>query len=305
MNENIGIGYVRLSEKDRDIKSDIALIQEYFSELTEQKVDSYKEFLSGLSVETSISNQINEIVSYAKNNKVSLSCILIEKYVSGDNPNRPEFKKIFALAESKKYNMLILRALDRLTRGGSETQEDNLFLLVHYGVQVVSLTEDISNEFNRYLYGFINKIPIILGRMKTKNMMNKKKDSGVAYIRAPFGYKNVKKKDVYWQPTSKSKIVSSVYELLLSGVSKKNIMARYNINRHLFARIYQNKNYVGVSSADVHKSIISHNSHVRGSNKKIIETKKVEYFGNHQPLISPQTWKTMFPDDMGLVEELL
>jgi len=266
------IGYARLSQKDRDLPQE--------------------------ELETSIINQENEIRQYCKKHEFKLIDIYREKYITGDDPDRPKFNELLEDVKNKKFDVLVVRSLSRITREGSEAQEDYILYFGYHGVEVVSMTEDTKNELTRFIYGFINRIPIILGRISTRQMREGKKALGMAYFRAPFGYKNLKKQKNYWKLTKESEVVLEVFDRKLAKEDFKKTISELKINVSLYYKILGNRNYVGVRLADgTFNSIISHNKYVKDSKKKIIDVIKDEYLGHHPALISPENWLRIHPGD--------
>lgn len=282
MIQKLAVGYVRISQKDRT--------------------------LSKVELETSITNQENEIKQYCKKEKHELIKIYREKYITGDDPTRPIFNEMIRDAKKKQFDILVVRSLSRLTREGSEAQEDYMTYFNYYSIEVKSLTENIDNELNRFIYGFIHKIPIILGRINTKHMRKGKKQDGRAYIKAPYGYVNLKKRKRYWKVNNKeAEIVRNVFEMKIRGMSYKAIVISVEITNELYYKILKTRSYVGVKVKDNFKSIISHKSYIKDSKKKIIDIKQEEYFGFHEPLVSPQDWLKVNPEDKDnvCIKELL
>lgn len=274
--------YIRLSKRDRSLSKE--------------------------ELETSIVNAQNEAREYCKRNDIELVKIYVEKYITGDDPNRPVLQEVIDDAKKGEFHILIVRSLSRLTREGSEKQEDYIILFGYYGVEVVSLTEDTKNELNRLIYGFVHRIPIILARIGTKQMRTGKVAIGKAYIKAPFGYKNVKSPGTYWKINEKAEIVKKVFKMALDEEGKSKIIRKLGITYKLYNKIINNKNYVGVKFSDgKYKSIISHTSYIKNSSKEVVDTKKVEYFGTHEPLISAWNWIKLHPEDRNneLVKALL
>lgn len=264
--------YIRLSQKDRHIEDDI---------------------------DTSIVNAKSEASIYCKKfYNCELDKIYIEKYITGDDPNRLVLNQMIEDAKKGEFNILIVRSLSRLTREGSEKQEDYIILLGYYGVEVVSMTEDAKNELNRFIFGFVHRLPIILARIYTKQMRQGKQAQGKAYVKAPFGYKNVKKSNQYWIYNKDAEKVREVFSMHLKGFTLDEIMKALKLSYKVVHKILNNVNYVGIKLPDgSYKSIINHIKYIKDSNKIIINKEKVAYLGFHEPLISPEDWLKIHPED--------
>lgn len=268
--KKIGSGYIRVSRKDRNTAKG--------------------------EIETTIINATERIKSYFKKNNIELYEIYIDVNKSGDDPNRPEFHRMRDDAKKGLFNLLVVTKLSRLTRSGGESQANIIAYFAYHRVDIISLTEDISNELNREIIAFLNKLPIIIARIDTEGMREGKKSIGRAYIKSPFGYKNLKKKKEYWKVIyDESDIVKGVFEIVLKG---GKFCSKLGISKRLFDKILNNQNYVGVKLSDgSYKSIISHKHYIKDSDKKVIDIQKEAYFGFHEPLISPQDWIRLHPDD--------
>jgi DNA invertase Pin-like site-specific DNA recombinase len=66
---------------------------------------------------------------------------IYEDHDSGSRPDRPEFRRMFADAAARKFDLLLFWALDRLTREGTLATLKYLELLESHGVHWRSLTE--------------------------------------------------------------------------------------------------------------------------------------------------------------------
>lgn len=255
------VGYVRLSQKERKLSKD--------------------------EIETSIINQENEIRNYCKLHKYDLIKIYREKYMTGDSPNRPSFNQMRDDAINREFDVIIVRSMSRFTREGADKQEDLLIEFTLNKVEVISMTEETGDELTRYMLGMVNKIIIIMGRIKTRQMRKGKKADGRAYIKAPYGYKNIKKKKTYWQINPKE---AEIVKRIFNGEKYNDSLG---ISKKVYNKIRNNINYVGVNG----KSILCHNVYIRDSKKKIVDVQKEIYYGYHEPIISPQEWLKIHPED--------
>ncbi len=267
------VGYVRLSQKDKSLSKE--------------------------EMETSLINQENEIKSYCQKKGYQLIEIYKEKYITGDSPNRPEFNRMRNDAYDRKFDVSVVRDMSRFTREGADKQED---LIIEFGVnkvEIESMSEDTSSELTRYLLGVVNKVIIIMGRMKTEQMRRGKKAIGRAYIKAPFGYKNLKGKKEYWVVTKDALIVKEVFRRKILKQSMQKIIGELGISEKQYCTIIKNRCYVGVKDGDSFKSIVHHKHYIKDSNKVVIDVQIEEYIGFHEPLISPSDWLLVHPEDKG------
>lgn len=273
------VGYIRLSDPERNLEKS--------------------------EIETSLVNQESEIRSYCQKHKYNLKHIYREIYITGDDPNRPQFNKMLNDAQSNTFQILIVRSLSRLTRSGAEKQEDYITLLGYFGVEVISMTEDVKNELNRFIYGFVHRLPIIMGRIMTKQMQSGKRAQHKAYIKAPYGYKNTKNASTYWQPDKRSETVKKAFEQAYKGTPTSQIAQQLKIPLTTCYKILRNINYVGIKTQKGYKSIIHHQNYIKDSNKKLINKKPIHYTGTHQPLITITQWLKLHPQDTTLIQKLM
>lgn len=85
-------------------------------------------------------NQLNPLREYAK----ALGGDIVNEYIdlaSGSNGDRPEFRKMFEDADRGKFDLLLIWALDRLSREGISNTLSYLERLKRNGVAVKSLNE--------------------------------------------------------------------------------------------------------------------------------------------------------------------
>lgn len=252
------VGYIRLSQEDRNKKD--------------------KEEL-----ETSLINQEKDVRNYCLNN--GLECIEVynDKYLSGDDPERPDLNRLLQDAKNKKFDVVVIKDLSRLTRNSSY-QREVLIQLGVFKIKLISLMGGLENEMITYVLGFVNEIMIVLGRMNARKLMERKRNELKPYITPPFGYKfNVNKEWVV--DGKKSEIVKKVFEMtLLPDMDYKSISRQLNISPSLYYKIVRNKNYLG---------LVCHKKYVKDGKGRIINIEKVEYQGNHPALVSEELFNAV------------
>lgn len=92
-------------------------------------------------------NQLNQLRDYCK----SKDWDIFEEYnekVSGKERNRPEFVRMMDHAAKRKFDVILVWALDRFTREGTERVWHYISLLNSYGVKFVSYQEPFFNTDN-------------------------------------------------------------------------------------------------------------------------------------------------------------
>jgi DNA invertase Pin-like site-specific DNA recombinase len=279
---NRAAGYIRISEKQKDLK--------------EGELDS------------SLINQEAAIREYCKKNNLQCVKIYMDKYRSGADPYRPQFLQMQSDAEAGNFDFVIIKSLDRFTRQGSESQQDYLYYFASLAVEVISLSEDVKNEMTRETFGFINRMFIIIFKMKYKFMVERKINQGRAFWIAPLGYKNLKKQDEYWKvKTDDAAKVKLAFQLKAQNRTIKDIAENIGITEKATNSLLNNINYVGIRINDKNKSILFNRFYIKNNKKEVISVEKNTYFGYHEPLISPEDWIKIHPEDKEnqYIQELL
>jgi DNA invertase Pin-like site-specific DNA recombinase len=86
-------------------------------------------------------NQLSELRRFAE----TQGWEIVREYVdneSGSHPDRIEFRRLFADAAQRRFDLVLVWALDRLTREGVAETFEYIKRLASHGVQFVSFTEE-------------------------------------------------------------------------------------------------------------------------------------------------------------------
>lgn len=92
-------------------------------------------------------NQVNALKEYAKKNGWTIYKVYSE-VISGKESEREEFKKMFADAEQRKFDAILVWALDRFTREGTEKVWQYLTRLKSLNIKFISYQEPYFNTDN-------------------------------------------------------------------------------------------------------------------------------------------------------------
>lgn len=88
-----------------------------------------------------VENQLSELRVFAARQ----GWVVVQEYIdreSGSKADRVEFRRLFADAAQRRFDLALVWALDRLTREGVAETFEHIKRLTSHGVQFVSFTED-------------------------------------------------------------------------------------------------------------------------------------------------------------------
>jgi DNA invertase Pin-like site-specific DNA recombinase len=86
-------------------------------------------------------NQLNELRRYADTQGWDIVCEYIDQE-SGGKPDRVQFRRMFEAAAQHRFGLVLVWALDRLTREGIAETFQYIRRLTAHGIQFVSFTEE-------------------------------------------------------------------------------------------------------------------------------------------------------------------
>jgi len=195
---------------------------------------------------------------------------------TGSNIERPEMQRLISDVKQNKISHVVVYKLDRLSR----SQKDTLYLIEDvfnpYGVDFISMSEsmDTSTPLGRLMLGILSAFAQLEReniRERTRMGMRERVKSGkwMGGGRTPFGYDYDESRGTL-VPNKDAERVRKIYELYLKGHSTANIAQTLGLKYDKLA--YQ---------------ILS-----RKSNAGYIVYNGEEYLGNHEPIISLETYES-------------
>ena len=220
------------------------------------RVSSQEQALHGYSVE----EQDKRLSAYCE----VKDWIIYEKYIdpgyTGSNINRPAMQKLIADAKAKKFDLVLVYKLDRLSR----SQKDTMYLLedvmLANDVDLVALNEsfDTSTPFGRAMIGILS----VFAQLERENIKERTTMGRLARIRQghnhgsqePLGYEFIPGSNDLRVKPYEALMVKDIFREALAGssiISISNLMAeKYgeNIrawNNTTVRRILGNAVYIG------------------------------------------------------------
>lgn len=222
----------------------------------------------------SIEAQKEQLSAYCISKGIKKYEFYIDGGWSGSNIDRPEMQRLIKNVKDDKISHVIVYKLDRLSR----SQKDTLYLIEDvfnpHGVDFVSLNEsmDTSTPMGRLMLGILSAFAQLEReniRLRTRMGMKERVKSGLwmGGGRVPFGYDYDKEQGIL-VPNKDAEKVRQVYKLYIEGKSPQEIA-----------------NLLGLKYDRLAYQIL-----IRKSNYGIIEYNGEEYQGQHEPIISKETY---------------
>ncbi len=130
-------------------------------------------------------NQLSQLREYVKKQGWTIYKVYSET-ISGKESNRPEFKNMFQEASKRKFDGILVWALDRFTREGTERVWHYISLLNSYNVKFISYTESYFNTENEMVRDILFSIMGSLAKQeririseRTKAGMQRAREKGI------------------------------------------------------------------------------------------------------------------------------
>ena len=234
------------------------------------RVSTDAQFEEGYSIDA----QKEQLSAYCVSKGIKNYEFYIDGGWSGSNIERPEMQRLIHDAKNGKLSHCIVYKLDRLSR----SQKDTLYVIEDVlnpnGVDFVSLTEtlDTGTPMGRLMIGILSAFAQLEReniRMRTRMGMKERVKSGLwmGGGRIPFGYDYDREQGVL-VPNADAEKVRKVFSLYIQGEGLQAIADMLGLcNDMLVRNILSRKTYYG-----------------------IIEYNGEEYQGQHEPVISKETY---------------
>lgn len=234
------------------------------------RVSTDAQFEEGYSVEA----QKEQLSAYCISKGIKDYEFYVDGGWSGSNIERPEIQRLIKDVKDDKISHVIVYKLDRLSR----SQKDTLYLIEDvfnpHGVDFISLNEsmDTSTPMGKLMLGILSAFAQLEReniRLRTRMGMKERVKSGLwmGGGRIPFGYDYNKEKGVL-VPNKDAEKVRQIYKLYIEGKAPQEIA-----------------NLLGLKYDRLVYQILT-----RKSNYGIIEYNGEEYQGQHEPIISKETY---------------
>ncbi len=214
--------------------------------------------------------QRQKILDYCERNGVSIEKWYVDGGYSGSKLDRPEMQKLLDDAKNNLIKSVYIYKLDRLSRDTADTLELMYRILPKYGVNVVSMTEEIrtNNPMDKVMLTMnaaMNQYEreVIRMRMSAGMVERVKKGYWMGGGRIPWGYYYDRNDGILHVDKEQAEQVRNAYKLYLDGYSCDRI-----------------SHILGFKGERIVIQILK-----RKSNIGLIEYKGEVYKGLHEPIV--------------------
>ncbi len=214
----------------------------------------------------SLGAQEDALKSYCKTYNYEIYKIYKDEGKSAkDIRRRPAMVQLLKDAESKKFDVILIYKLDRLSRSLKD-----LILTIEklkkWGIDFISLQDRIetTSASGKLMFHILSSFAEferdIIGE-RTKFGMEKKARDGAIINRAPLGYV-IKDKMLVVHPEKKQKVNEIFNYFLEKGISLNKLAKRYGYTARGIKKLLKNKTYTGMIRFDhkgykgVHEAIV-------------------------------------------------
>ena len=199
---------------------------------------------------TSLKDQENKIIMYAKLHDIVIDELFIDKAVSGKSTDRPEYDKMMDYVKINDIDMIIVYKNDRIHRSLYNLLA-MIYELQEYEVALVSVTEmfDTSTPqgmlFLQMLGSFAEFERAVINERTRNGRIARLNENKWVGGKPAFGYK-VNKHGKFEIDEEEAIIVKDIFKLRSKGISLAKIGAKYGFSKQKVDYILKNKNYIGV-----------------------------------------------------------
>lgn len=215
--------------------------------------------------------QKQKILEYAEKNQITISKWYVDGGYSGSKLDRPQIMELLNDAEQGKFSKILIYKLDRMSRDAIDTLTLLYRLLPQYGIEIVSMTEDLrfENPMDKVVIG-VNALmgqyerEVIYMRTRAGMLERIKKGLWMGGGRVPFGYRYDRNDGILHPIPEQAEIVRKAYNFYIDGYSCDKIAKILGFkNERIVAQIIKRKSNIG-----------------------LIEYKGQVYKGLHEPIVS-------------------
>ena len=195
----------------------------------------------------SLDMQKERLIEYVKNHNWELYKAYEDGGFSGKDTNRPAFQQLIKDAEQKKFNILVVYKIDRLSRSILDFHTTMKFL-EKQNISFVSVTQqfDTTNSMGRLMLAILIDFANFEREINVDRALDaylKRLSDGVSSGAIPYGYKRVNKKVVI-VPEQAEK-VKEIYNLASQSLSMNNIARHTGFTKYHVRSILTNPYYTG------------------------------------------------------------
>lgn len=219
--------------------------------------------------------QKQKIMEYCDQNGIKIDKWYVDGGYSGSKLDRPEIQELLDDAENGRIEKVFIYKLDRMSRDVIDTLNLCTKVLPKYGVEVISMTEEIRTDrpmdkvmltmnaaMNQY------EREVIRMRMSAGMRERVKKGLWMGGGRVPWGYYYDRNDGILHPDPDTAELVRQAYRLYIDGYSCDKISKMLGFKGELIVtQILKRKSNIG-----------------------IIEYKGEEYKGLHEPIVDEQTF---------------
>lgn len=219
--------------------------------------------------------QKQKILDYCEREGVIIDRWYIDGGYSGSKLDRPEINELLKDAENGRISKVFIYKLDRMSRDVIDTLTLLYRVLPEYGVQIVSMTEDLrfENPMDKVVIG-VNAImgqyerEVIRMRMSAGMLERIKKGYWMGGGRIPFGYYYDRNDGILHPKEDEAEIVRKAFRLYIDGYSCDRISKMLGFKgERIVIQILKRKSNIG-----------------------LIEYKGEVYKGLHEPIVDEKTF---------------
>lgn len=219
--------------------------------------------------------QKQKILDYCEQKGVVIDRWYIDGGYSGSKLERPEIQRLLDDAKDGDIKRVFIYKLDRMSRDVIDTLTLLYRVLPMYGVEVVSMTEDLrfENPMDKVTIG----INAIIGQYEREMIMMRSKAGRKERARVgkwkgggnvPFGYRYDRNDEMLHPVKEQVELVRQAYRLYISGYSCENIAKM-----------------LGFAGEPTVRSVLT-----KKTNIGLIEYKGEFFKGLHEPIIDEETF---------------
>lgn len=219
--------------------------------------------------------QKQKILEYCEKKGVAIDKWYIDGGYSGSKLDRPDIQQLLDDAEKGLIDKVFIYKLDRMSRDVIDTLNLLYRVLPKYGVQVVSMTEDLKfeNPMDKVMIG-VNAImgqyerEVIYMRTRAGMVERVKKGLWMGGGRTPYGYYYDRNDGILHPKEDEAQVVRNAYKLYIDGYSCENIAKMLGFKgERIVIQILKRKSNIG-----------------------LIEYNGEEYKGLHKPIVDEKTF---------------